>query len=141
MSEDRTPNYEVGYGKPPRANQFQAGRSGNPKGRPKAERNFIKLVENALQRTVTVQVGGKRRRMTQMEAMAEKVVLDALKGDPKARAQVLAMLEKKALVDNRPSAVLIVPSSPDPDDWERACAEYHDKQAAKAAEERRQAGR
>ena len=27
--------YEVGYGKPPKHSQFQKGKSGNPKGRPK----------------------------------------------------------------------------------------------------------
>ena len=32
-------NYEVGYGRPPKASQFPAGRSGNPKGRPKGARN------------------------------------------------------------------------------------------------------
>jgi hypothetical protein len=31
--------YEVGYGKPPKQTQFQAGRSGHPEGRPKGARN------------------------------------------------------------------------------------------------------
>jgi hypothetical protein len=33
------PNYEVGYGRPPKGSQFTPGRSGNPKGRPKGARN------------------------------------------------------------------------------------------------------
>jgi hypothetical protein len=33
MSDDT--EYEVGYCKPPRKNQFKSGQSGNPKGRPK----------------------------------------------------------------------------------------------------------
>jgi uncharacterized protein DUF5681 len=33
------PEYEVGYGRPPKASQFAPGRSGNPKGRPKGARN------------------------------------------------------------------------------------------------------
>jgi len=31
--------YEVGYGKPPKQTRFAAGKSGNPKGRPKGAKN------------------------------------------------------------------------------------------------------
>jgi hypothetical protein len=35
MSSDFSKEYEIGYKKPPRKNQFKPGQSGNPKGRPK----------------------------------------------------------------------------------------------------------
>ncbi len=31
----RSADYTVGYGRPPKATQFKAGKTGNPRGRPK----------------------------------------------------------------------------------------------------------
>ena len=33
--------YEVGYGKPPKANQFRKGRTGNPRGKRRGEENLV----------------------------------------------------------------------------------------------------
>ena len=39
MSDDEdAPDDDVGFGKPPASTRFRKGRSGNPKGRPRAER-------------------------------------------------------------------------------------------------------
>jgi hypothetical protein len=83
-------NYETGYGKPPKAHQFQKGRSGNPKGRPKQSPNFRTILKRELAGSIEVTEGGRRRRMTKVEAMTKQVVNSALKADPKAVAIVLA---------------------------------------------------
>ena len=38
-----TTSYDVGYRRPPKANQFRKGRSGNPRGRKPSEENFLSI--------------------------------------------------------------------------------------------------
>jgi hypothetical protein len=65
----------VGYGKPPKATQFQKGKSGNPSGRPKGRGRptLREALERHLDREVTAQVGGKTVRMTLYEAMIVRI--------------------------------------------------------------------
>ena len=48
--KSKKPNadYEVGFGKPPKATQFKGGQSGNPKGRPKESVSFALKLEKAM---------------------------------------------------------------------------------------------
>jgi hypothetical protein len=88
MSEnDKT--YEVGYGKPPKKNQFKKGKSGNPKGRKKGVRNFATLIRLKLEQTIVVQKGGTKKRMTAQEVVVEQLIGRAMKGEPKALEQIL----------------------------------------------------
>ena len=93
MSDKKKPgSYEVGYGKPPREHQFPKGKSGNPsgsRGRKRAPTTLTAAVKDALLKKQVVTVGGKRRRMTRLEIVAERLIASATQGDPAAIRNVL----------------------------------------------------
>lgn len=84
-------DYEVGYGKPPVATRFKLGQSGNPNGarRKVPPRNLGEAVDAALRRRQTVMIDGKRKRMSRLEIMAERITLDAAKGDIEAQRELI----------------------------------------------------
>lgn len=79
--------YEVGYGKPPKATRFQKGQSGNPKGRrPKEARSVTtrqirRDVLRALETEMDAAVPGQSGKMTVSELIIWKQIQQALKGD------------------------------------------------------------
>jgi hypothetical protein len=82
--------YSVGYGKPPKKNQFQKGKSGNPRGRPKPKPlwDFQKKFITELKSTMTIFEGGKKKKITKLEALTKSIFARALQGD-KAMAKLL----------------------------------------------------
>lgn len=79
----------VGYGRPPREHQFKPGRSGNPKGRPKAAKNESTLLREVLNRPVQIRQRGTIRNISTMEAIIRRMVEDALRGNPKSASFLL----------------------------------------------------
>lgn len=93
MSDDiKDDDYEVGYGKPPKAGQFKKGKSGNPKGRPKASKNVGKVLEDTFYRKIMITEKGVRREVTMLEAIFQQVVHGAVKGDIRHVDRVLKLL-------------------------------------------------
>jgi uncharacterized protein DUF5681 len=92
MSKDK-----VGYGKPPKATQFQKGKSGNPKGRPKGRKNFKSLSrvlrEFAL-KEVQGQMDGKPSKLTCMEAIVAKQMSEAMRGSIPAAKFMMGPIER-----------------------------------------------
>jgi hypothetical protein len=84
MAKRDNGSYEVGFGKPPRSNQFKPGESGNPAGRPRHAKNFATALEDELRAPVTVTENGKRKRISKREVIAKHLVNKAASGDLKA---------------------------------------------------------
>jgi len=74
MPPDKEPDYEVGYGKPPRHTRFTKGQSGNPRGRPPGAKNLRTLLSEALNETVIVAENGGRRKVTKRQAIITQLV-------------------------------------------------------------------
>lgn len=85
-------DYSVGYGKPPKHSQFSKGRSGNPKGRPKGQRNLKTDLAAELNRRIDIREGDRRRRVTKQEALIKRLVEQGLNGDPRAMAALITLM-------------------------------------------------
>ncbi len=89
MSEEN----EVGYCKPPKHTQFKKGRSGNPKGRPKGNRNFKTDVKDTLEEPVHLTEGGRRRTVSTQTAVLKRLREQALRGKARALDRLLGLAQ------------------------------------------------
>ena len=86
--------YEVGRGKPPVSGQFQKGKSGNPKGRPKGTKNFAADVEEILATKVKVQENGEPRKVSSQRALLMRLLEQGLKGDARAMDRLIILAQQ-----------------------------------------------
>jgi hypothetical protein len=86
-----TGKYDVGHGKPPMARQFQKGKSGNPKGRPKGARNLKTDLLEELHERIAVSEGGRRKTFTKQQVLLKRLMSEAISGNLKASALLLQL--------------------------------------------------
>lgn len=78
----KTPeDFEVGYGKPPVETRFKAGKSGNPKGRPKGSKNMATWARELLDQKIEVIMGGEVKRFPQGKVVVMKQIARAMTND------------------------------------------------------------
>jgi hypothetical protein len=82
-------HYDIGYGKPPRNTQWKKGQSGNPKGRPRRDRNVAALVAAILDQRIVVRAGKTTKRRTRLEHLVHRLFEQALEGDPRLMKMAL----------------------------------------------------
>ena len=91
---DNEKQYEVGYKKPPKKNQFKKGQSGNPKGRPQLIKNFEDDLREETERTLIIVENGRKIKITKQRALIKKIIALALNGDKTTMKLLSALLNK-----------------------------------------------
>jgi hypothetical protein len=90
MTDKTENNYEVGYRRPPVATRYPKGKSGNPKGRPKAAEfdpgRILQAIDNE---GIILTVDGKRKHMRKSEMYFRHLFKKALGGDLRAAKLIL----------------------------------------------------
>ena len=85
-------SYEVGYGKPPKANQFRKGRTGNPRGKRRGE-NITSAFKRIVSKRVKINEVDKIRTVTLAEAVILKNYNAAMQKDPIAMSNIFRLAE------------------------------------------------
>ena len=93
------PDYEIGYRKPPKHTQFKPGQSGNPRGRPHAQRNLGTVLRETLKERILIRDGERTRRVSKLDALVQVTINKALKGDLKALAAFVQLARPTGLMD------------------------------------------
>jgi hypothetical protein len=93
MPRDNEGDYEVGYGKPPLHTRFKQGRSGNPRGRFRDEKNLSTLLNEALNEPVVVTENSGLKRISKRQAAFKQLVNEAAKGNWRALKLLVDILQ------------------------------------------------
>lgn len=86
--------YDIGYGKPPKATRFKKGQSGNPKGRSKGRQNLKTDLEAELAEFVQIREGGQLRKISKQRAVVKSLLAKAVKGDTRAADVLLKLISQ-----------------------------------------------
>jgi hypothetical protein len=103
--------YDVGYSKPPKHGQFQAGRSGNPRGRPKGSKNLASIVLRESRQLIRIQGPRGSRSATKLEAAVMQLMNKAAQGDLPSQRELFALIRISEELANSDGMPVILPEA------------------------------
>ena len=87
-------NYDVGYGRPPKATRFRPGQSGNPTGYRKGSKTIGARLRELMNSKVTVTEHGRTRRISRLDVTLHQLTNDAMRGDQRALKLLMEFLHR-----------------------------------------------
>src|SRR5438132_11229599 len=94
---DAAADYVVGYRRHPVHSRFKKGQCGNPRGRPKRQRNARTVVEETLNQAIKIREGDRTRSISKRDAIYLRITNDAVSGNDKAQSKVIALMQSLGL--------------------------------------------
>lgn len=91
---EQDPKDKIGFGNPPKEHRFQKGQSGNPGGRLRGSKSWKRVIEDELAKEVNLKEQGVAATVTKLEALATRLVTDALNGNSRALGELLKQLNR-----------------------------------------------
>ncbi len=82
-------DYDIGYAKPPKKNQFKKGQSGNSKGRPKGTKNLKSDLLEEFNEKISIREGPREIRVSKQRAIIKSLLARALKGSDSAAGKLI----------------------------------------------------
>lgn len=70
----------TGYANPPKETQFKKGQSGNPKGRPKGDKNYLTLANRELSQKVSIMENGRHKTISKKEVFIKTAINKGIVG-------------------------------------------------------------
>jgi hypothetical protein len=104
---------KVGYKRPPKNKQFQKGRSGNPKGRPKNTRNLKTDLAEELTSRISITAHGKVTSVSKQKALVMALITRAIKGDTRAATMIVTLVRQLLEPDAKLDDAIMRPSPAD----------------------------
>jgi len=89
-------DYEVGYGRPPKATQFGPGNRANPTGRPRGSRGVGAVLQDIMRHKIAVTENGKTRRIPTLEVILRRLANDAMRSDAAAVKLLISLVDRYA---------------------------------------------
>ncbi len=117
------PKYRTGYKNPPRGWQFEKGRSGNPKGRPKGAKSRKAMVHRLAREEHRIDEGGTSREVSIAVLLILALRKHALRGNPKA-VELWEHFSRRYQPEHSDDAgLLVVGARVAVDEWDRQANE------------------
>ena len=81
----------VGYKRPPRKHQFQPGRSGNPKGRPRGAKGLRQILQGEFSQRMRIMEGDKPLKVSKLQLIVKRELEKAMAGNQRAIEHVISL--------------------------------------------------
>lgn len=87
-----TPEDEpVGYKRPPKQHQFQPGRSGNPRGRPRGAKGLRQILHGEFSQRMQIMEGTKPLKVSKLQLIVKRELEKAMAGNQRAIEHVISL--------------------------------------------------